>query len=85
MKLFLGNRTYVGVDLRQLVADYPDRVAMFLGKFLDMHHRELLQPLRPVTCFGAEVKQAFQHLQDGDRLGKVVVTVQGLGDSTCLK
>ncbi|KAK3311877.1 polyketide synthase [Apodospora peruviana] len=76
MAPFLANRSYAAVDIHQFIRERPERMGELLTQYLDLHGRGLLQPLSPVTYFEASaVEQAFRHLQNGDHIGKVVVTM----------
>ena len=76
MAPFLANRTYAGVDVHQFLRERPERLGELLAQYLDMYSQGQLRPLDSVSCFDAEaVEQAFRYLQNGDHIGKVVVTL----------
>ncbi|KAI0107229.1 polyketide synthase [Nemania sp. FL0031] len=75
MAPFLANRSYAAVDIHQFIRERPEKIGQVLTRYLDMYNQGQLQPLDPVSYFDAvAVEQAFQHLQNGDHIGKVVVT-----------
>ncbi|KAI0377169.1 polyketide synthase [Hypomontagnella monticulosa] len=76
MAPFLANRSYAAVDIHQFVRERPEKIGQVLTQYVDMYNRGQLQPLDPVSYFDAEVvEQAFRHLQNGDHIGKIVVTI----------
>ncbi|KAK3360559.1 polyketide synthase [Lasiosphaeria hispida] len=76
MAPFLANRSYAAVDVHQFIRERPERMGEVLRQWLSMYKDGQLQPLEPVTLFGAEeVVHAFRHLQNAEHIGKVVVTL----------
>ncbi|KAL1838185.1 hypothetical protein VTJ49DRAFT_2966 [Mycothermus thermophilus] len=83
MAPFLGNRTYVGIDLYEYMRDRPEKVGGWLRRYVEMYEQGMLPLPDPVTYFeaGQEVAQAFRHLQNGAHIGKVVITMPDDPDS----
>lgn len=79
---FLDNRSYHGVDIAQFVSEQPERMSDVLARFFHFHGEGLLQSIQPVAVFEAgKVAQAFRHLQNGDHVGKVVISMSAAEDS----
>ncbi|PYI00201.1 hypothetical protein BO71DRAFT_455104 [Aspergillus ellipticus CBS 707.79] len=74
MDLFLGNRTFIGVDLTAFGAHDPTGLHALLEQFNDLFARGHLTPIRPVTLFDAgDIVKAFRHMQTGHHIGKIAV------------
>ncbi|KAJ5808325.1 hypothetical protein N7474_009594 [Penicillium riverlandense] len=74
MDMFSGNRSFVGVDVKGLVEQEPERFHETLLRCQTLFEQGKIQPIRPVTVFdAANIEQAFWHMQTGQHMGKVVV------------
>ncbi|KAI1806276.1 hypothetical protein F4811DRAFT_550999 [Daldinia bambusicola] len=71
---FAENRSYYGVNLSDF-REKPKRLRGLLTSFVDLFNQSHLQPIDPIASFDAkQIAKAFRHLEDGDHLGKIVVT-----------
>jgi NADPH:quinone reductase-like Zn-dependent oxidoreductase len=76
MSRFIGNRSYLGLDLFEYCREKPEVVGGMLRKYVDLYQNGLLPLPDPVTYFEhTDVEQAFRHLQNSSHIGKVVVTM----------
>ncbi|RDA88606.1 hypothetical protein CP532_5867 [Ophiocordyceps camponoti-leonardi (nom. inval.)] len=74
LKPFLGNRTFYGIDVLQIVKDLPDQVQELLQKLARYIKEGHIKPLRPVHVFSAgEAEEAFRFMQKGKHIGKIVI------------
>ncbi|GFF60843.1 lovastatin nonaketide synthase [Aspergillus udagawae] len=74
MDLFEGNRTFVGVDLSQIVDKSPERLCDMIDDCLQFFKDGKLRPIRPVTTYEAtDVVKAFRLMQSGRHMGKIVI------------
>ncbi|KAI1374459.1 hypothetical protein F4677DRAFT_461487 [Hypoxylon crocopeplum] len=71
---FAENRSYHGVNLSEF-RERPKWLRRLLNTFVNFYEQGLLKPMEPVAAFDAkQILRAFRHLEDGDHMGKVVVT-----------
>ncbi|KAI1760054.1 hypothetical protein GGR53DRAFT_106147 [Hypoxylon sp. FL1150] len=71
---FAENRSYHGVNLSEF-RERPKWLRRLLNTFVEYYQQGLLRPIEHVTAFEAkQILRAFRHLEDGDHIGKVVVT-----------
>lgn len=57
-----------------------------LNTFVGFYQQGLLQPIEPVATFEArQILRAFRHLEDGDHIGKVVVTFPESGSNAFIQ
>ncbi|KAK6956533.1 hypothetical protein Daesc_001811 [Daldinia eschscholtzii] len=71
---FAENRSYIGVNLSDF-REKPKWLRRLLTSFVDFYNQGHLRPIDPIASFDAkQIARAFRHLEDGDHLGKIVVT-----------
>ncbi|OCL02964.1 putative polyketide synthase [Glonium stellatum] len=76
MYTFLANRSYCCVDIAQYIRDRPETTGRMLMKTLDLYRLGHVHSLRPLTVFkAADIEQGFRYLQNGDHIGKAVVSM----------
>ncbi|RAK90795.1 polyketide synthase [Aspergillus costaricaensis CBS 115574] len=74
MDLFMGNRTFIGVDLLQIGEQNPEVIRSLVQQFAHSIEQGKLRPIRPVTVFKAsDIAKAFRHMQTGKHMGKILV------------
>lgn len=74
MDLFMGNRTFIGVDLLQVGEQDPEIIRSLIQQFTHSLEQGKLRPIRPVTVFKAsDIAKAFRHMQTGKHMGKILV------------
>ncbi|KAI0176547.1 hypothetical protein GGR52DRAFT_571510 [Hypoxylon sp. FL1284] len=82
---FAENRSYHGVNL----SEFRERrkwLRRLLNRFIGFYQQGLLQPIEPVVSFEAkQITRAFRHLEDGDHVGKVVVTFPESGSHASIQ
>ncbi|KAI1387971.1 uncharacterized protein F4822DRAFT_430721 [Hypoxylon trugodes] len=82
---FADNRAYHGVNLSAF-NERPKRIQRLLSTFINFFNDGSLKPLEPVASFDAkQISRAFRHLEDGDHIGKVVVTFPPPGTTAPIK
>ena len=57
------------------VLDCADNLHRLLGDFLKHYRQGLLKPLEHTVFDAGDIRGAFRHLQNGDHIGKVIVTM----------
>ncbi|GKZ50416.1 hypothetical protein AbraIFM66951_003552 [Aspergillus brasiliensis] len=78
MDLFMGNRTFIGVDLLQLGEQSPEVIRSLVEQSTHSIQQGNLRPIRPVTVFKAsDIAKAFRYMQTGKHMGKIVVEMPG--------
>ncbi|KAI2617780.1 hypothetical protein GGR54DRAFT_640866 [Hypoxylon sp. NC1633] len=78
---FAENRSYHGVNLSAF-RERPKWLRRLLNTFVDFYKQGSLRPIDPIASFDAkQILRAFRHLEDGDHLGKIVVTFPESGSS----
>ncbi|KAI2780394.1 hypothetical protein F4815DRAFT_493302 [Daldinia loculata] len=71
---FADNRSYYGVNLSDF-RERPKWLRRLLTAFVDFYKQGHLRPINPIASFDAkQIARAFRHLEDGDHMGKIVVT-----------
>ncbi|OJJ74399.1 hypothetical protein ASPBRDRAFT_120577 [Aspergillus brasiliensis CBS 101740] len=76
MKEFLGNRTFVGLDLFDMTQENPKVLRDLLEDFLSLYSAGKVRPITPLQIFPAsQASDAFQYLQTGQHIGKVVLEI----------
>ncbi|XXG95388.1 hypothetical protein Hte_001650 [Hypoxylon texense] len=82
---FAENRSYHGVNLSEF-RERPKWLRRLLNTFVGFYQQGLLQPIEPVATFEAkQILRAFRHLEDGDHIGKVVVTFPESGSNASIQ
>ncbi|KAF3480038.1 uncharacterized protein GIQ15_07014 [Arthroderma uncinatum] len=77
MEVFLANRSYRCVDIDQMCKERPEMIGRLLrsmmGFFRDGHIRSIsIDKIFP----GSKMQEAFQHMQQGSHIGKIVLQVR---------
>ncbi|KAK4443906.1 KR domain-protein [Podospora aff. communis PSN243] len=76
MSLFLDNRSYCGIDLAYLLVHRQHIVRDCIIRMLAFYDQGLVGPLEPIVEFdAANVKHAFRHLQAGEHIGKIIISM----------
>ncbi|KAI8956900.1 hypothetical protein F5Y11DRAFT_125320 [Daldinia sp. FL1419] len=71
---FADNRSYYGVNLSDF-REKPKWLRRLLTAYVDFYNQGHLRPISPIASFDAKrIARAFRHLEDGDHMGKIVVT-----------
>ncbi|KAB8233986.1 uncharacterized protein BDW43DRAFT_310660 [Aspergillus alliaceus] len=74
MDLFADNRSFVGVDLLQILDDRPEILHEMFSLLMGYFQDGKAGPINPVTVFDAvNVEKAFRFMQSGQHMGKIVV------------
>lgn len=74
MDRFLGNRSFIGVDLSIIGHEDEEALGGLVEQFTGYFQQGKLTPIRPVVVFDAlNVVKAFRHMQTGQHIGKIVV------------
>lgn len=61
-------------------------MSRLLNTFVNFYKQGLLRPIQPVAAFDAkQIARAFRHLEDGDHVGKVVVTFPESGSDASIQ
>ncbi|KAI1770343.1 hypothetical protein F4818DRAFT_455735 [Hypoxylon cercidicola] len=82
---FSENRSYHGVNLSEF-RERPKWLRRLLNTFVEYYQQGLLRPIEPVAAFEAkQILRAFRHLEDGDHIGKVVVTFPEFGSNEFIR
>ncbi|KAM7184617.1 polyketide synthase [Naviculisporaceae sp. PSN 640] len=78
MDKFEDNRTFIGVDLwRYALNDVPE-VGRLLRWANQLYLEGHIHPIRPVNLFpAAQIQDAFRFMQQGQHMGKIVITFPG--------
>ncbi|KAH8693388.1 hypothetical protein GQ44DRAFT_695216 [Phaeosphaeriaceae sp. PMI808] len=77
MEVFLANRSYRCVDIDQMCKERPEMIGrllrLMMGFFRDGHIRAIsIDKIFP----GSKMQEAFQHMQQGSHIGKIVLQVR---------
>ncbi|KAH8124074.1 hypothetical protein LI328DRAFT_168866 [Trichoderma asperelloides] len=74
MRPFLNNISFSGLDINTLVTEYPDKCEKLSLQVLELLEQGVIRPLKNITQYSfGQVEQAFQLMQSGDNIGKVVL------------
>jgi NADPH:quinone reductase-like Zn-dependent oxidoreductase len=74
MRPFLNNITFSGLDISALITEYPDKCEKLGSQVLELLEQGVIRPLKNVTQYSfGQVEQAFQLMQSGNNIGKVVL------------
>lgn len=74
MRPFLNNISFSGLDINTLVTEYPNKCEKLSLQVVELLEQGIIRPLKNVTQFSfGQVEQAFQLMQSGDNMGKVVL------------
>ncbi|UNI16442.1 putative PKS/NRPS-like protein biosynthetic cluster [Purpureocillium takamizusanense] len=83
MDTFEANRMFVGVDMSRMAIGRPDMFKRILEECMDCFSKGLIDPIHPIKTFPAsQVVGAFRHMQKGQHIGKIVVTMPENYDTT---
>ncbi|KAJ6082548.1 hypothetical protein N7499_007422 [Penicillium canescens] len=76
MSLFAGNRSFTGVDIKQVMEEDPAEFRSLMDEAMAYISEGKLKPIRPVTFFEAvDIFQAFGLMQTGKHMGKIVINM----------
>lgn len=76
MDIFEANRSFVGIDLAQLISEKPQMCQRLLEQCLSYYRQGGVEPIRPVKVFSAkQVVDAFRYMQAGQHIGKIVINM----------
>ncbi|GFF29324.1 lovastatin nonaketide synthase [Aspergillus udagawae] len=82
METFAANRTFIGVDLLQLLLESPDRFQRLRQSFYRLNRGGHLKPIHPIKVFDAcNAHQALAYMQRGTHIGKILVKIAGGDDA----
>ncbi|KAK4861763.1 hypothetical protein LT330_003798 [Penicillium expansum] len=85
MLQFLENVTFSGIDLAAMSVERPELCIAALKSVFDSIQTGDLHPSQPIHLYGVgEMEEAFQKMQTGQHIGKVVLEMRG-HDQTALK
>ncbi|OGM48910.1 putative polyketide synthase [Aspergillus bombycis] len=74
MDRFLDNRSFIGIDLLQVLDENIDILHEMIGSVMEYFRQGKAGPISPVTVFeAANVVKAFRYMQSGQHMGKIVV------------
>ncbi|KAK1148125.1 Type I Iterative Polyketide synthase (PKS) [Aspergillus melleus] len=74
MDLFSENRSFIGVDLLQVLDDDPSLLHQMAQEMMAYLTSGRIQPIRPIHTYEAvNVKKAFRYMQGGQNMGKIVI------------
>ncbi|KAH8432819.1 uncharacterized protein LDX57_010448 [Aspergillus melleus] len=74
MDLFSKNRSFIGVDLLQVLDDDPSLLHQMAQEMMAYLTAGRIQPIRPIHTYEAvNVKKAFRYMQGGQNMGKIVI------------
>ncbi|KAJ4123008.1 hypothetical protein NW768_010000 [Fusarium equiseti] len=74
MSRFLDNRSYRGIDMRQVHKEHPSTIKDVRERAVEFFRQGKIKALKPITAFDAkDATHAFHHLQDGNHIGNVVL------------
>ena len=77
LRPFLDNLSYFSFDLRQMLADRPDRVRDEFLRLLEEFEAGRLRPLPHRAYLPAQVQQAFRNMVNAGHIGKLVISMRG--------
>lgn len=74
---FLGNRSFIGVDLSVIGHENQEALGGLVEQLTGYFQQGKLTPIRPVFVFfdAVDVVKAFRHMQTGQHIGKIVVRI----------
>lgn len=76
MRPFDRNVTFAGVDLQRFFSQRPAQLREMLLYVVSLIERNVITPIRPITTIPiSQVQQGLRKLQQGQNIGKIVVTV----------
>ncbi|KAI2917996.1 hypothetical protein CBS147320_9062 [Aspergillus niger] len=76
MHPFGDNRSFIGIDLGHLSIKAPVIIERLLQQAVRLYENGDIEPINPVRSFSArKVQEAFQHLRQGQHIGKVVLAL----------
>ena len=76
MDIFEANRSFIAIDLAQLVAERPQVCQKLLRQCLMYYRQGEIEPIRPTRVFSAsQAIDAFRYMQTGQHLGKIVISI----------
>ncbi|KAE8368107.1 hypothetical protein BDV27DRAFT_154279 [Aspergillus caelatus] len=79
MDRFLDNRSFIGIDLLQLIDGDIGALHEMIGRVMEYFQEGKAGPISPVTVFDAvNVVKAFRYMQSGQHMGKIVVKMPDL-------
>ncbi|KJZ78545.1 hypothetical protein HIM_01936 [Hirsutella minnesotensis 3608] len=74
MEVFLSNRSYRCVDIDQMCKERPEMVGRLLRSMMDFFRDGHIQAIPIDKTFpGSKMQEAFQHMQQGTHIGKIVL------------
>ncbi|PLB54037.1 polyketide synthase [Aspergillus steynii IBT 23096] len=74
MDLFSENRSFIGVDLLQVLDDSPSLLHQMAEEMMAYLVSGRIQPIRPIHTYDAEsVIKGFRYMQSGQNMGKIVI------------
>ncbi|XXY55186.1 zinc-binding dehydrogenase [Sorangium sp. So ce269] len=76
LRPFLKNLSYFSFDLRQMLADHPERVRDDFLHLLGLLQQGALRPLPHRVYPPAQAQQAFRHMMSAAHIGKLVLSLQ---------
>jgi len=86
MGAFQQNRSFIGVDVAQLLTERPKILNNLLVRTMDMFRQGQIQPIHPITEFDApKVEDAFRYMQKGQHMGKIVISLTDRADEISVK
>ncbi|KAM4066282.1 polyketide synthase dehydratase [Hirsutella rhossiliensis] len=75
MSRFAANRTFSCVDLSAMMGN-EFQVQRLLEQIVDLYQQGHFHPICPITVFDAvDVEDAYRHMQQGQHMGKIVVSL----------
>src|SRR5262249_5607137 len=77
LRPFLDNLSYFSFDLRQMLADRPDRVRDEFLRLLGLVEAGRLHALPHRLCPAAQAQQAFRNMVNAAHIGKLVISMRG--------
>ncbi|EFQ92956.1 hypothetical protein PTT_09821 [Pyrenophora teres f. teres 0-1] len=77
MEVFLANRNYRCVDIDAMCKERPKMVGSLLRSTMEFFRNGYIQAIAIDKIFpGSEVQEAFQHMQQGSHIGKIVLNIR---------
>ncbi|GKT61721.1 polyketide synthase [Colletotrichum tofieldiae] len=85
LNVFELNRSYHGVDLGHLIEVKPKEGHRLLKRIVEFYEKGHIGPISPVKVFAAAaVEECFRYMQKGQHIGKIVMSMDNLFQSTQL-
>lgn len=76
MDIFEANRSFLGIDLAQLIEQRPAMCQKLLEQCLVYYRQGGIEAVKPVKMFEAKgVVDAFRYMQKGQHIGKIVINL----------